>query len=159
MSARFDSPVGPLTLVASRIGLRAILWPDDDRSIINGLPPPADDATLRRTQSQLTEYFDGGRTGFDLPLDPVGTAFQKSVWEVLRTIPYGDTMTYGEIAVRIGRPDASRAVGAANGRNPVSIVVPCHRVIGSDGSLTGFAGGVETKAFLLGLEQGVRTLW
>lgn len=158
-STTIDSPVGSLTLVSSPGGLRAILWPDDDRSLVGPTHVHDEDPMLGATAAQLDEYFAGRRTSFDLRLDPQGTAFQLAVWGVLRSIPYGSTMTYGEIARTLGRPDASRAVGAANGRNPLSIVVPCHRVIGADGSLTGFAGGVDAKAFLLGLEQGVRSLW
>jgi len=105
------------------------------------------------TERQLAEYFAGKRTQFDLPLDPRGTAFQKAVWRSLRQIPFGETRSYGEIASTIGAPRANRAVGAANGKNPLSIVVPCHRVIGANGALTGFGGGLETKAQLLALES------
>lgn len=109
--------------------------------------------TVSRVCSQLEEYFAGNRTEFDLEVRPEGTPFQESVWAALLEIPYGDTASYGEIARRVGRPKASRAVGLANGRNPVSIVVPCHRVIGSNGTLTGYGGGLERKAWLLDLEQ------
>ena len=104
---------------------------------------------------QLTEYFAGERTTFDLPLDPVGTEFQVAAWRALGEIPYGETRTYGEQAAGIGRPTAVRAIGAANGKNPLSIVLPCHRVVGADGSLTGFAGGLDAKRFLLTHEQSV----
>ncbi|MEK6398455.1 MAG: methylated-DNA--[protein]-cysteine S-methyltransferase [Terriglobus sp.] len=149
-----DSPVGVLTLVASDAGLVAVLWPEDDPKRVR-LDMPGEDEThdvLVKTVAQLQEYFAGSRTTFDLPLDMRGTEFQKQVWEQLLAIPYGKTRSYGEIATRLGKPSASRAVGAANGRNPLSIVVPCHRVIGSTGSLTGFAGGVEAKQVLLELE-------
>jgi methylated-DNA-[protein]-cysteine S-methyltransferase len=107
------------------------------------------------TVAQLTEYFDGERQEFDLPLDPIGTEFQQAAWSALRTIPYGTTVSYGEQAARMGDRRKARAVGAANGRNPISIVVPCHRVVGSNGSLTGFAGGLDTKAWLLDHERGL----
>jgi len=113
---------------------------------------------LKQAARQLDEYFAGDRREFSVPLDLIGTAFQISVWRSLEAIPFGDTLTYGEIAAQLGKPEASRAVGAANGRNPISIIVPCHRVVGANGSLVGFAGGVEKKAWLLGHEQGVRTL-
>lgn len=105
---------------------------------------------------QLGEYFAGDREAFDLPLAPVGTAFQLAVWQQLRAIPFGQTRTYGEIAAGLGNPKAVRAVGLANGRNPLSIVVPCHRVIGASGAMTGFGGGVERKEFLLRLEGALR---
>ncbi len=149
-----ESPVGPLTLVASDHGLRAVLWPDDERVEFAVDPEPAPDhPVLARAAAQLDDYFGGRRTSFDLPLDLRGTPFQVQVWEALAEIPFGQTSTYGEQARRIGRPTAVRAVGAANGRNPVSIVLPCHRIVGKDGSLTGFAGGLETKRFLLDHEQ------
>jgi methylated-DNA-[protein]-cysteine S-methyltransferase len=107
---------------------------------------------------QLAQYFAGERTAFDLRLAPAGTPFQREVWDALLAIPYGQTVSYGELAHRIGRPAASRAVGLANGRNPISIVVPCHRVIGSSGSLTGYGGGIDRKRFLLALETGVYEL-
>jgi len=110
---------------------------------------------LRASVRQLEEYFSGLRTTFDLPLDPPGTPFQRAAWEILRAIPFGHTMTYGEQAQRLGGANKARAVGAANGRNPVSIIVPCHRVIGADGSLTGFAAGVERKAWLLRHEAAI----
>jgi methylated-DNA-[protein]-cysteine S-methyltransferase len=116
------------------------------------------DDALPAASAQLTEYFDGGRLSFDLPLAPVGTAFQHSVWALIAAIPFGETRTYGELATELGRPSASRAVGTATGRNPISIVVPCHRVVGSTGRLTGYAGGVERKAFLLDHESAARLL-
>ncbi len=114
---------------------------------------------LRRAAAQLAEYFDGGRRCFDLPLDPLGTPFQRTVWQALRTIPYGETQTYAQVAARIGQPRACRAVGMANHHNPVMIVVPCHRVVGSNGSLTGYASGLAVKARLLELESGVVPLF
>ena len=156
-----DSPVGPLTVVASDAGLRAVLWPADgaggerQRVPVPGTVEDDDHPVLVDARRQLAEYFTGERTDFDLPLDPVGTPFQQSAWTALLTIPFGETITYGEQARRMGDGRKARAVGAANGKNPLSIVVPCHRVVGSDGSLTGFAGGVETKAWLLAHERAV----
>ncbi len=147
--------MGPLTLVSSGQGLRALLWENDapgrvrlESSCVDG-----DDAVLAETVQQLAAYFAGGLTHFTVPLDLRGTSFQHEVWTALRAIPYGRTLGYGALARQIGRPAAARAVGAANGRNPVSIIVPCHRVIGAGGALTGFAGGIETKRWLLALEQ------
>lgn len=148
------SPVGTLTLVAGEAGLAAILWEDDDPGRVR-LGPLAADAghpVLAEAERQLAGYFDGARRGFDLPLDFRGTDFQKQVWHALLAIPFGETRSYAQIAAAIGRPAAVRAVGAANGRNPISIVAPCHRVIGTNGTLTGFAGGLEAKRFLLRLE-------
>jgi methylated-DNA-[protein]-cysteine S-methyltransferase len=151
------SPVGALTLVASDAGLIAILWENDrpGRVKLGALEEAPDHPVLAETERQLGAYFAGERTRFDLPLDFRGTDFQKSVWAALLTIPHGETRSYGEIARQIGRPSASRAVGAANGRNPISIVAPCHRVIGTNGALTGFAGGLAAKELLLGIERKV----
>jgi methylated-DNA-[protein]-cysteine S-methyltransferase len=148
------SPVGVLQLVASDAGLVAVLWPEDSprRVRLDEAREDASHPVLRKAIAQLEEYFAGERKEFDLPLDVRGTTFQKQVWEQLLAIPYGKTRSYGEIATRLGKPTASRAVGAANGRNPLSIVVPCHRVIGMSGALTGFAGGLEVKRVLLELE-------
>jgi len=149
-----DSPVGRLTLVAKGARLAAILWENDRPGRVR-LGPMREDAShpvLVQAERQLAEYFSGQRSRFDLDLEFAGTAFQKQVWEALLTIPYGQTRSYSQIAAQIGRPAAVRAVGAANGRNPISIVAPCHRVIGSSGSLTGFAGGLAVKRKLLGLE-------
>jgi len=158
-STSMPSPVGVLTLVASDRGLRAVLWEDDEeRIVIQGAAPADDDPVLLATRTQLAEYFAGERTDFDLPLDPQGTPFQLRAWQALREIPYGETISYGEQAARLGDPNKSRAVGAANGRNPISIIVPCHRVIGSNGSLTGFGGGLPAKRLLLELEQGIQSL-
>lgn len=153
---RMDSPVGRLTLVATGSGLAAILWENDRQGRVR-LELEAeenDHPVLVEAERQLREYFAGRRTQFALALDLSGTAFQRSVWAALLTIPFGETRSYTEIARQIGRPTAVRAVGAANGRNPVSIVAPCHRVIGSSGALTGFAGGLDVKARLLALESG-----
>lgn len=154
-----DTPIGELTLVASTEGLRAVLWPDDDPARVP-LDVAVDDGDgnshLRVAAEQLAEYFAGERTDFDVPLDPVGSEFQLAAWQALRRIPFGEVATYGDQAATMGDRNKARAVGAANGRNPLSIVVPCHRVVGSDGSLTGFAGGVDTKAWLLDHERAVR---
>ena len=154
VSKVIDSPVGPLGLVASEAGLAAILWKDDDpqRVPLANVVRSDNDPILLEAERQLAQYFAGERTEFSLPLDFAGTDFQRRVWQALLTIPYGETRTYAEIAQQIGSPAAVRAVGAANGRNPISIIAPCHRVIGSSGELRGFAGGLETKAWLLGLE-------
>jgi methylated-DNA-[protein]-cysteine S-methyltransferase len=149
-----DSPVGRLKLVATDEGLAAILWAKDRPSRVR-LEIEAEEPrhpVIAEAERQLDEYFAGRRKAFALTLDLAGTAFQRKVWTALLTIPFGETRSYGQIAKQIGKPRASRAVGAANGRNPVSIVAPCHRVIGSTGELTGFAGGLDTKAFLLALE-------
>ncbi len=153
--AETESPVGVLTIVTSDAGLRAILWPDDDPKRVR-LEAAIDDPThpvVAAVVVQLGEYFAGDRTEFDVPLDPIGTEFQRSAWDALRTIPYGMTVSYGEQADQMGDRRKARAVGAANGRNPISIIVPCHRVVGANGALTGFAGGVDTKAWLLDHER------
>ena len=150
--ALVDSPLGPLTLRADDGVLTGLYLPEHRRGPAPGTLGPRDDAALPAVREQLAAYFAGERTAFDVPLELRGTAFQQRVWAALRAIPYGQTWTYGELAARIGAPAASRAVGLANGRNPVSIVVPCHRVVGASGSLTGYAGGVERKRALLDLE-------
>ncbi|MCX8475312.1 MAG: methylated-DNA--[protein]-cysteine S-methyltransferase [Sphingomonas sp.] len=149
------SPVGALTLVASDAGLTAILWENDrpGRVKLGDLEEAPDHPVLAEAERQLQGYFAGERERFDVPLDFRGTDFQKRVWAALLTIPFGETRSYGEIARQIGRPSASRAVGAANGRNPISIIAPCHRVIGTNGALTGFAGGLAAKEALLGMER------
>lgn len=149
------SPVGELTLVAKDSGLVAILWENDKpgRVRLGALSEKTDHRVLVETERQLGEYFAGERRAFDVPLSFSGSDFQRSVWSALLTIPFGETRSYGEIAHQVGKPGASRAVGAANGRNPVSIIAPCHRVVGSTGKLTGFAGGLEAKRFLLELER------
>lgn len=149
-----NSPVGRLKLIASSKGLAAVLWEDDDPRRVR-VPSSKLDTKLDillEAERQLKEYFSGTRTSFSLPLDLQGTEFQIKVWKNLLKIPYGETRSYGELARKIGNPNASRAVGAAIGRNPVSIIVPCHRVIGASGQLTGFAGGLKVKATLLKLE-------
>jgi methylated-DNA-[protein]-cysteine S-methyltransferase len=155
------SPIGPLTLVAADGGLAGV-YMDAQRHLppawaLGGPAGPGEPAAapLAEAASQLAEYFAGERTGFELPLALAGTDFQRRVWAGLRDIPYGETISYGELARRIGNASASRAVGLANGKNPVSIIVPCHRVVGSDGSLTGYGGGLDRKRFLLALEQRV----
>jgi methylated-DNA-[protein]-cysteine S-methyltransferase len=148
------SPVGELKLVANGARLAAILWENDEpnRVRLGPLSEAPDNPILVRARQQLTEYFAGTRNRFDLELDFTGTDFQKKVWQALLTIPFGETRSYSQIAEQIGNPSAVRAVGAANGKNPISIVAPCHRVIGASGKLTGFAGGLEAKELLLTLE-------
>jgi len=152
---KINSPVGKLTLVASDKGLVAVLWERDNprRVRLADLIEQDDHSVLIQAERQLSEYFTGRRKSFSVVLDMRGTDFQRSVWEALLAIPFGETRTYGQLAKQLGNPQASRAVGAANGRNPISIIVPCHRVIGSSGKLTGFAGGLEAKERLLNLEQ------
>tara|TARA_B100000579_G_scaffold436990_1_gene464741 strand:+ start:278 stop:745 length:468 start_codon:yes stop_codon:yes gene_type:complete len=151
------TPIGDLTLVANEIGLRAVLWPDDEGriSLPTELAASATDDVLTTTAFQIEQYFARERTDFDLPLDLHGTDFQRAAWSALADIRYGDTWTYRQQAEHLGRPKAMRAVGAANGKNPISIVLPCHRVIGANGSLTGFAGGLEAKKHLLLLEGAI----
>lgn len=155
-----ESPVGQLKLVANGERLAAILWENDkpNRVRVGELVEANDRAVLIETERQLNEYFAGARHEFDLALDFQGTDFQKQVWQALLTIPFGQTRSYAEIARQIGNVNAVRAVGAANGRNPISIVAPCHRVIGASGELTGFAGGLANKMFLLSLEAGQTSL-
>jgi methylated-DNA-[protein]-cysteine S-methyltransferase len=149
-----DSPVGKLKLVASQKGLAAILWEKENprRVPLGPMTKAPTNKLLLETERQLGAYFDGTLRRFTVPLDFNGTEFQKRVWQALLAIPFGETRTYGAIAAQLGKPEASRAVGAANGRNPISILAPCHRVVGSNGKLTGFAGGLEAKQYLLGLE-------
>ncbi len=153
-----DSPVGVLTIAADDEGLRHIRFVSERHPIrVDGdWKRDANSSVLRETRDQLLAYFAGERRQFDLPLHPVGTPFQVKVWNALAQIPFGATASYGEMARRIGEPSAVRALGAANGRNPLPIVLPCHRVIGADGSLVGFGGGLAIKQFLLeheGLRQ------
>jgi len=155
-----NSPVGELKLVANGNRLAAILWENDKPNRVR-LPESieaADRPILLETERQLNEYFAGTRDRFDLEFDFQGTEFQKKVWAALLTIPFGETRSYSDIATQIGNINAVRAVGAANGRNPISIVAPCHRVIGASGDLTGFAGGLANKMFLLSLEAGQTSL-
>lgn len=145
MSTRtIETPIGPLTLQADEAAVTAIRFGAGGAQDTSPL--------LDAAEAQLREYFAGALRTFDLPLAPHGTAFQQRVWAALRAIPYGETRTYGELAAAIGSPNASRAVGMANHRNPISIVIPCHRVIGANGTLTGYAGGLEVKRKLLALE-------
>lgn len=142
------SPIGPLTLYGTAEALTALDF-GDTREEGRDLPSPL----LERACLELEEYFRGTRRRFSVPLAPAGTAFQRRIWDALLEIPYGETASYGEIAARIGAPRSCRAVGGANHRNPLPVVIPCHRVIGADGSLTGYAGGLERKTLLLGLER------
>ncbi len=147
-----ESPVGRLLLRVHQAKLTHLLFAGRRRVGIRATGRESDGAILDRAERQLEEYFTGRRRSFDLPLAPSGTQFQTAVWRALETIPWGAVTSYGEIARRIDRPTAARAVGAANGRNPISIIVPCHRVIGADGSLTGYGGGLEAKKRLLAIE-------
>jgi methylated-DNA-[protein]-cysteine S-methyltransferase len=151
-SARLETPVGTLTLVVGEVGLRAVLFPGEasPEGAVEGTHP-----LLASAQQQLREYFTGERRTFELPLDPVGTPFQRRCWLALSSIPYGRTLSYGEQARRLGHPRAARAVGAANARNPISIVLPCHRVVGANGALTGYGGGLDAKRLLLEHEARV----
>jgi methylated-DNA-[protein]-cysteine S-methyltransferase len=153
------SPAGRLKLVASRGGLVAILWDADEKKERVRLPASQRQERqhqLIKAERQLNDYFGGRRKRFSVKLDLRGTPFQRKVWRALLKIPFGETRTYGEIARQLGHPNAARAVGAANGKNPISIVAPCHRLVGSDGKLHGFAGGLKAKADLLKLERGRR---
>ena len=153
-----DSAIGPLTLVDDD-GLLAGVWMTDQRHLpALALAGIRDDKKQPALREQLDAYWTGELTAFDVPLAVVGTPFQQKVWAALRRIPYGHTWSYGQLALEIGQPTASRAVGMANGRNPISIVVPCHRVIGASGSMVGYGGGLERKRFLLALETGTATL-
>jgi methylated-DNA-[protein]-cysteine S-methyltransferase len=149
-----DSPVGLLLLTTDGAGLTGLHFPPHDVDA----SWERDDPAFTDVARQLDEYFAGTRTQFDIPLHPTGTPFQLKVWEQLREIPYGETISYGALARRLASPNASRAVGLANGRNPIAIIIPCHRVIGANGSLTGYGGGLDRKRFLLGLEVGADRL-
>jgi len=153
-----DSPVGRLLIGGDERGLRFVLFEEGRAPVA---PEPGwreDPAAVADAVTQLREYFAGARRRFDLPLAPAGTPFQLRVWEALRQIPYGETVSYGELARRVGCPNGSRAVGLANGANPLSIVVPCHRVVGAGGRLVGYGGGLGAKRWLLALEQGSRRM-
>ena len=158
-----DSPVGPLMVIADNTGITHILFPThtlaDLGLVSEDVPEAKDDPVLLNAARQLAEYFDGDRTAFDLPLHVEGNDFEVDVWFAMRSIPYGETISYGEQSDIAGHPGAFQAVGAANGRNPIPIVVPCHRVVGSDGSLVGFGGGLNVKRFLLDLESGIQRLF
>jgi methylated-DNA-[protein]-cysteine S-methyltransferase len=148
--------LGKLKLIASEKGLAAILWENDKpaRVRLGTLSEDKNHPILLQAERELAEYLDGKRKTFSVKLDPAGTVFQNKVWEALKAIPFGETRSYGTVARQIGNLKAVRAVGAAIGRNPISVIVPCHRVIGASGNLTGFAGGLKTKEFLLALERG-----
>lgn len=152
-----DSPLGPLTIVARHDAVRGVYTknhtPPHDCQKNNGHLP-----VLAKAIAQLQDYFAGKRHDFDLPLDPIGTPFQHRVWTALRTIPYGKTISYGELAALLGAPKSARAVGAANSKNPISIIIPCHRVIGVRGNLVGYAGGIDAKKWLITHENTKMTL-
>lgn len=150
------SEVGKLRIVAHDLALVAILWEHEKpkRVKLDDMIEDKNHPIIKKTEKQLREYFSQQRTSFDIPFDLSGTDFQKTVWEALKDIPYGTTLSYAQLAKKINRPKAVRALGTAIGKNPLSIVIPCHRVIGTDGSLTGFAGGLHAKAILLNLEVG-----
>ncbi|PIP91741.1 MAG: glycosyltransferase [Bdellovibrionales bacterium CG12_big_fil_rev_8_21_14_0_65_38_15] len=148
------SPVGRLTLIASSKGLCAVLWENEKLNRVN-IPlgrKNLNNPFIKMAIEQLTEYFEGKRKNFTVPLDVIGTDFQKNVWKNLQKVPYARTVSYKDIALKLKKPTASRAVGMANGKNPLSIIVPCHRIIASSGKLTGYAGGLNNKKILLDLE-------
>ena len=154
----FDSPIGELLAVGDERSLTKLHMQDSRRPTRVGADWERDDGRFAALREQLGEYFAGDRREFDLELELRGSEFERRVWDALREIPYGETRAYGEIAIAIGAPGQARAVGAANGRNPIAVVVPCHRVIGADGSLTGYAGGLERKRLLLDLEAPLAQL-
>jgi methylated-DNA-[protein]-cysteine S-methyltransferase len=155
---RMPSPLGPLLLVKRAAGLAGVYMPDHTGGPLPDSTWREDRSRFDREVAQLSEYFAGARTRFELDLDLEGTSFQRGVWRALVGIPHGETITYGALAIAVGRPSASRAVGAANGRNPVSIVVPCHRVVGAGGALSGYAGGPERKRWLIDWERRTASL-
>jgi methylated-DNA-[protein]-cysteine S-methyltransferase len=150
-----ETPIGPLTLVATTSALREVRFPNGHEVGPGDGADVPDDPVLAQAARELGEYFAGSRLRFDVSLDPQGSPFQLAAWRGLRAIPYGETVSYGEQARRLGHAGKARAIGAANGSNPLPVIVPCHRVIGSDGSLTGFGGGLERKAWLLHHERQV----
>jgi len=152
VSTVYESPVGPLTLISNGAALTDLQFENPRYAYTRA--PVGNDKLLDTARRQLDSYFAGKLRAFDLPLAPKGTPFQQRVWQALLTIPYGVTRSYGQLAAAIGSPQAPRAVGLANGRNPISIIIPCHRVIGANGSLTGYGGGMDRKKSLLDLEQG-----
>jgi methylated-DNA-[protein]-cysteine S-methyltransferase len=158
-----QSPVGRLILVADDEGLTHLMFANSDLGAAgldaSEVPERADDVVLCEAAAQLDQYFAGERTAFDLPLHPQGNAFELDAWMALAAIPYGETISYGEQSRAIGREGAFRAVGSANGRNPLAIILPCHRVVGADGTLVGFGGGLDVKRALLDLESGVQHLF
>ncbi|MCU1456001.1 MAG: cysteine methyltransferase [Actinomycetia bacterium] len=147
-----DSPIGELLVTGDGHAVTGLFMQDGLRPNTVSPHSTREPDAFDTVSTQLAEYFAGARTGFDVPLAPSGSAFQLRVWSALREVPYGTTISYGELARRIGQPTASRAVGLANGRNPISVIIPCHRVIGADGNLTGYGGGIERKELLLALE-------
>ncbi len=153
-----DSPIGPLLAAGDEDGLRFLLFAHGRKAVTPDPRWEPDDQSLAEPAAQLAAYFAGRLREFALPVAPAGTAFQRAVWSELQRIPYGETISYGELARRLGNPRAVRAVGLANGANPISIVIPCHRVIGSNGSLVGYGGGLPVKQALLALERGQRSL-
>jgi methylated-DNA-[protein]-cysteine S-methyltransferase len=153
--AVIESPIGPLLIFADAFGLRRIVLPAENALSAAAVPAADPASVLCQAAAQLAEYFAGQRQTFNLPLSPQGTAFQQAVWAQIALIPYGQTRSYGELAARLGNPAKARAAGGAAGRNPLPIIIPCHRVIGSSGSLTGFSGGLAVKRFLLRLESGL----
>lgn len=161
--ARMPSPVGELVLVAGPSGLRAVLWQGEDgsrvpRALATPVAPTAEvgaQEVLEQTRTELAEYFQGSRQRFEVPLDLIGTGFQRQAWQALREIGYASAISYGQQAAALGRPGAARAVGAANAANPISIIIPCHRVVAASGALTGFAGGLGCKQWLLDHERRV----
>ena len=155
-----ESPIGRLLLAGEGGTLSLLHMQDGPRARRRAIPAAwtQNDAAFANARRQLGEYFAGARRRFDLPLEPAGTEFELTVWAALQEVPYGETVSYGELAARIGHADAARAVGVANARNPIAVIIPCHRVIGADGSLTGYGGGLERKRLLLDLEAGVQAL-
>ena len=150
-----DSPLGAITLVARDGALAGLYFTEHTHRPDATTFGARADTGFEAASEQVAEYFAGQRTSFDLPLGPSGNAFQQRVWELLRRIPYGETRSYGQLATELGDPGLARAVGAANGQNPIGVIVPCHRVIGANGKLVGYAGGLERKQFLLDLEESV----
>ena len=149
-----DSPIGPLTLMGREGHLTNLVMHEQAHAVVPPEGSRRDDRAFDPVTEQLDEYFGGDRIEFDVPLELAGTEFQRAVWAQLCAIPYGETISYGELARRVGNPRASRAVGSANGRNPIAVIVPCHRVIAGDGSLGGYGGGLDRKTTLLDLERG-----
>lgn len=143
------TPLGPIKITATDNAITSVAFSNNKPSI----PAPPETPLLKETERQLSEYFSGGRKTFDLPFAAEGTEFQKNVWKAVQSIPYGETRSYGQIAEKIGRPSAFRAVGTANSKNPILILIPCHRIVGFDGSPVGYAGGLDRKEKLLGLER------
>lgn len=156
--ATIDSPIGELLLLGDGESLHGLYMQAGRHPVRINPSWQRDDEAFADTRRQLEEYFAGERSAFDIKLHMDGTAFQRTVWHALTEIPYGETISYGELAKRIGRPDRARAVGTANGQNPIAVIVPCHRVIGANGKLVGYGGGLDDKRRLLELESGVTAL-